>query len=145
MLPIKANDELGKKLYDTSKQWMTKRRDLALNKGVMHVQAKLVDPHSIASIVNSNVGQLCRTIILVILKIIIIQRAFSPMLSYKLRTIRKLNVNKEEINGDSFRVGDEVSGTGQEFTNSRGESITFSRFAPFKLVSRFFDRCIPKS
>ncbi|MDT2285536.1 hypothetical protein P7H17_04730 [Paenibacillus larvae] len=36
------------------KQWMTKRRDLALNKGVMHVQAKLVDPHSIASIVNSN-------------------------------------------------------------------------------------------
>ncbi|MEV2350203.1 hypothetical protein ABNC19_22215, partial [Paenibacillus larvae] len=30
------------------------RRDLALNKGVMHVQAKLVDPHSIASIVNSN-------------------------------------------------------------------------------------------
>ncbi|MEV2340984.1 phage tail tape measure protein [Paenibacillus larvae] len=50
----KANDELGKKLYDTSKQWMTKRRDLALNKGVMHVQAKLVDPHSIASIVNSN-------------------------------------------------------------------------------------------
>ncbi|MDT2240915.1 hypothetical protein P7H22_11880 [Paenibacillus larvae] len=29
----KANDELGKKLYDTSKQWMTKRHDLALNKG----------------------------------------------------------------------------------------------------------------
>ncbi|MDT2302744.1 hypothetical protein P7H21_00015 [Paenibacillus larvae] len=75
----KANDELGKKLYDTSKQWMTKRRDLALNKGVMHVQAKLVDPHSIASIVNSNARSIMpNNNISNIKNYAIIQRAFQP-------------------------------------------------------------------